>query len=285
MKKWLGKLFQTQLNKKFKSVDSKSSQGELDREVGANKNTLYIELPTFIGNPYALIGQIVQVPKIFGETPDELNGISCPFILHPIKNLKIDELSKLKNPLQRASIIANSEVIAKTSVLKYLNGQIKNTSVFSLLVFDRAIGRVNQNIDSYETAIDEWKSKYMSKYADKHTAILYLITGFVQKEIIRKSYKKMVSSANGGAFTVSVDGELHTSNEDYYLDILFGLEATVLYKHEKIVYQKNTDIDTDSGFIGFITQDKMFSIMEQPKKKNLSTEELFATITNIKVND
>ena len=63
-----------------------------------------------------------------------------------------------------------------------------------------------------------WIQQNDSIINDPEICHLLVVTGMVQKNIIRKKYKKFEVKAKGGAYGLSVNGNLYTSTEDYSLE-------------------------------------------------------------------
>lgn len=213
-----------------KTPETIPSSQDANRFLGLDSNVAYIEADAFSGNPYALLGTVIEIRKQNGKCPDKLNslGVVPEFSAFQIPNIKIDEASKIKEPIKRQSILVDRKLSLEVSFLSYLSAQLDGESSFSLLVFDQAGGLVDRNDASWKTGVDAWKADNQDLMNDSEICFLFAVIGFVQKYIVRKTYKKFDAKAKGGAFGVNIDGSLYTSSEDYSLDIRYGLQPVIL---------------------------------------------------------
>jgi len=195
-----------------------------------NSFTSYVEAEAFVGNPYSLLGRVLEVRKQNGKIPSTLDDpdFSPEFTLFPIAGVKVDESSKIQKPIQRSSIIVNKSISAQVRFLSYLSAELSEKTTFSLMVFDQTMGLVDVNHESWPKGVIEWKERNQDLLEDPEIAYLYTIIGFVQKNVIRKKYEEFDVGAKGGAYGVNVEGKLHTSTEEYSLDIRFGLTPAVI---------------------------------------------------------
>ena len=211
-----------------------TTKEEAFKKLSLDDQTAYIEADSFIGNPYSLLGRVIQIRKINGTCPNILNDpdFKFEFTISPIPNIKIDEASKLKEPILRSSIIVDKNLSLNISFLSYLSAQLDAKSFFSLMVFDQAAGLVNVHDNGWTTSVKQWKEENKDLITDPDICYLFVITGFVQKNIIRKKYIKFEAGTKGGAYGVNINGELSTSTEEYSLDMRFGLTPGILKRPE-----------------------------------------------------
>ncbi|WP_288882987.1 hypothetical protein [Pedobacter panaciterrae] len=198
--------------------------------IGLESNVAYMEAESFSGNPYSLLGTVIEIRKQGGICPDKLNspGVVTEFSPFKIPGIKIDESSKIKEPNKRQSILVNKKLSVDVSFLNYLSAQFEGESSFSLLVFDQANGLVDRDDQSWSDGVGNWKIQNKELFDDDEICYLFAVIGFVQKYVIRKTYKKFDAKAKGGAFGVNIEGSLYTSSEDYSLDIRYGLHPVIL---------------------------------------------------------
>lgn len=206
------------------------SAQDVNRFMGLESNVAYIEADSFSGNPYALLGTVIEVRKQNGVCPDKLNstGVVPEFSAFKIPGIKVDENSKIREPIKRQSILVDQKLSLDVSFLNYLSSQLSGESSFSLLVFDQAGGLVDRDDPSWMDGVNKWKADNQNLFDDEEICYLFAVIGFVQKYVIRKTYKKFDAKAKGGAFGVNIDGSLYTSSEDYSLDIRYGLQPVIL---------------------------------------------------------
>jgi len=207
-----------------------ATKEEATKKLKLDDQTAYIEADAFIANPYSLLGRVIQIRKIDGACPTTLHDPSYKFEFTtlPIPNVKIDESSKLKEPILRSSIIVNKELSLNVSFLSYLSAQLDAKSFFSLMVFDQTTGLVDVRDTSWPASIKQWKQDNQDLITDPEVCYLFAVIGFVQKNIVRKKYIKYEAGAKGGAYGVNINGELSTSTEEYSLDMRFGLTPAIL---------------------------------------------------------
>ena len=189
----------------------------------------YIEADAYIADPYALLGQVMQVRKTNGQCPTSLNHQSSKFEFTPIPvKRKVNENSKLKKREIRSSIIVDKNLSAEVSFLNYLNAQLSANSFFSIPLFDQAAGLVDMHDAEWSANLKQWKNDNQDLLNDPEICYLFVITGFIQKNLVKKKYTKFEAGAKGGAYGININGELATSTEEYSLDIWFGLEPSIL---------------------------------------------------------
>ena len=205
------------------------SKKEAATKLKLEERKVYIEADAYIADPYALLGQVIQVRKVNGECPANFNeaGARYEFTPIPVKR-KVNENSKLKKPEIRSSIVVDKNLSANVSFLSYLSAELSEKSVFSVTLLDQAAGLVDTHHDEWSKNIREWKTDNNDLMDDPEICYLFVVTGFIQKNLMRKKYYKFEAGAKGGGFGINVNGELATSTEEYSLDIWFGLEVAVI---------------------------------------------------------
>jgi hypothetical protein len=189
----------------------------------------YIDAEAFTADPYALLGQVIQIRKQGGKCPTSITDAGFPAELAPYPVVcKVRESSKIKAPELRSSIIVNKALAANVSFLSYLSAELDAETHFSLIVFDQAKGLADTTDSSWRTSLEQWKKENADLINDPEICYLFAITGFVQKNIVRKKYVKFNGKASGGIYGININGELSTSTDDYSLDIKFGLTPVVI---------------------------------------------------------
>ncbi len=203
---------------------------ELFKKVNINDQTAYVIAESFTGNPFLLLGQVIEIRKSGGSCTRNFNETDVPlsFSPFPVTGFKIDEESRLKKPELRSSVVVNKALSAKVGFLSYLSAELDEKSSFSLMIFDQAKGLVNFQDDSWTNGIRKWISENPDIYHDPEICYLYVVSGFVQKNILRKKYVRFEAGTKGGAYGININGELSTSTEDYSLDIIFGLTPAII---------------------------------------------------------
>jgi hypothetical protein len=239
---------------------------EAEKKLGLHKITPYIEADSFTGNPYSLLGRVIEVRKGHGEECP--NSIVDPnsqieFSMTQVVGFEEDKSARLNAPVQRGSIIVNQELSLKLGFLNFLSAQLDTQTTFSLIVFDEAAGLVNTNSILWTNAVNEWKTNNAEIMNDPDVCYVFTVIGFVQKNIIKKRFKEFNVGQQGGFYGLNLDGKLYTSTEDFSLDIRFGLTPAIIKRPQA---QK-----TSMGFV--------------PKKINeLDSNEkaLFSSLNNLK---
>lgn len=198
-------------------------------KLNLRSHTAYIDADPYISNPYALLGMVLQIRKVNGNCPDNLSdpNYQFEFTPFPIKRT-VDELSKLSTPTLRSSIVVDKNLAANVSFLSYLSAELTSENFFSLMIFDQAAGVINQHHSDWPSNVRKWKTDNQDLLNDPEICYLFAISGFVQKNIVRKKYNKFKAGAKGGAYGLNIGGELATSTEEYSLDIKFGVNPIVL---------------------------------------------------------
>lgn len=207
-----------------------ASAEDVQRFAGLESNVAYIEADAFSGNPYAILGTVIEVRKQDGACPVRLNapGVVPDFSLFKIPGIRVDESSRIKEPVKRQSVLVDRKLTLELGFLHYLSAQLDAESSFSLLVFDQAGGLIDRDDDSWMDGVGKWKQQNQDLLEDDEVCYLFAVIGFVQKYVIRKTYRKFDAKTKGGAFGINIDGALYTSSEDYSLDIRYGLQPVTL---------------------------------------------------------
>ena len=189
----------------------------------------FVDADAFIANPYALLGQVIQIRKKDGKCPASLSTGGFPVELTPYPvPRKLDETSKLAKPSLRNSILVDMQLASSVSFLSYLSAELNANTHFSLMVFDQTAGLIDMADPAWRPGLEKWKKENSDLINDPEICYLFAVSGFIQKNIVRKKYIKYTGKMKGGAFGVNINGELSTSTEDYSLDVKFGLTPIVL---------------------------------------------------------
>jgi hypothetical protein len=210
-------------------------QQEAITKLSIRSDTAYIDADPYIANPYGLLGMVLQIRKQNGQCPTNLSdpNFQYEFTPFPIKR-KIDEHSILKEPKLRSSIVVDQNLAANVAFLSYLKAELTSESFFSLMVFDQTAGVIDQQDSDWPENVRVWKQQNQDLLLDPEICYLFAIIGFVQKNIVRKKYKKFKADAKGGAFGLNINGELATSTEEYSLDTKFGILPIILKRPSPI---------------------------------------------------
>jgi hypothetical protein len=187
----------------------------------------YVRDDTFIGNPMALLGQVVEVRKQDGACSPSFQGNST-FSVTPLVGFKVDESSMLRAPSKRDSKIINQQVAASVSFLSTFSAELDSKSVFSVVVFDQAGGRLKDTDPTWQDALTQWQVAHKELLEDATICYLLAVKGVIQKNIIRRKFQEVAGKASGNAYGINVDGKYMSSNEDYSVDVKFGLSMGVI---------------------------------------------------------
>ena len=96
------------------------------------------------------------------------------------------------------------------------------------MVFDQQVGQINDKNPAWTASLRQWKVDNAEIINDPEVCYIYVVTGFVQKNIVRKQYDKFEGKGQAQGYGININGTLATSTEQYSLDIIFGLSASVL---------------------------------------------------------
>ncbi|MDP2724047.1 MAG: hypothetical protein Q8O72_14925 [Bacteroidales bacterium] len=243
------------MNNEVADQTNVANQEETIAKLNLRSHVAYIDAESYIANPYALLGMVLQIRKIDGKCPDNLNDPNFQFEFTPFPILrKVDELSKLTSPLLRSSIVVDKKLAANVAFLSYLSVELSNESFFSLMIFDQAAGIIDQHDAEWPVNVRQWKVDNQDLFDDPEICYLFAISGFVQKNIVRKKYNKFKVGAKGGAYGLNIGGELATSTEEYSLDIKYGINPIVLKRPEPVAKVKKTLLANPS-----IEESRLFS--------------------------
>jgi len=209
---------------------------EANKLLQIKRNQIFIEDDSFIGDPYSLLGRVIEVRSKDGKCDKNVNNGYAEFSAFPIPGVTVNENSKIKQPLKTKSFIVDKKLSLEVGFLSFLNSKLDNESLFSVIVYDQAVGLLKIQDPNYLTGMRMWIQQNENIINDPEICHLLVVTGMVQKNIIRKKYKKFDVKAKGGAYGLSVNGNLYTSTEDYSLDMRFGLS------YQRIPIPSKTDI-------------------------------------------
>ncbi len=204
-------------------------QSKINQLLNIETEIPYVQLEGgFIANPFSLLGRVVEVRKVNGKIPTSVTSANIEFSLLPISGVKMEADSQIKSPILRQSVVVDGNVTANVGLFSYLNAQIDAESVFSINVIDQAGGLVDVQDPSWAAGLTKWKQDNADVLADDDIAYLYVIIGFVQKQIIRKKFKKFDGTAKGGGMGINVEGSLFLSSDEYAMDVRYGLTPAIL---------------------------------------------------------
>lgn len=218
------------MNQDVSSSTSISTGNDLKKRAEISDQSAYIIAESFTGNPSLLLGRVIEVRKNKnGNCPTSISEAegNFEFSTFSITGFDMDDQTRLSNPVLRGSFIVDKNISAQVSFLNYLSSQLDSKSTFSLTIMDQGMGQIIQD-DKWKLAVKTWIDENTSIINDPDICWLYVITGFVQKNIIKKRYVQYETGAKGGAFGININGKLSTSTEDYSLDIIFGLSPAII---------------------------------------------------------
>lgn len=222
-----------------------ATEKELKSKTNVNDQTAYIIADAFSENPTQLLGQVVEIRKTNGECPTNLvNGsdFNFSFSSFPVTGLKIDEKTRQGQPVLRGSIIVDHDLCAQAGFLNFLSAELKQKETFSLIIMDQAKGIVDFQHESWTQGIRKWKEENQDIMNDPEICYLYVVSGFIQKHIIKKKYIQFETGARGGAYGINVDGKLSMSTDQYSLDIIFGLTPSIIKRPTPAVLTKGRGV-------------------------------------------
>lgn len=190
----------------------------------------YIRDDTFIANPAALLGQVVEIRKVGGACPSSLavSEGAATFSNEPLSAFKVDDKSLISTPVKRDSQIVTQQAAATVSFLNYLSSSLDAKSVYSIILFDQSGGRVDDKDATWKTSIQTWVDGHHNIMNDSAICYLWVVKGYIQKNVVRRKFVQAGGSAKGGAYGVNVDGSYHTSTDDYSVDVRFGLSPGII---------------------------------------------------------
>ncbi|MFC7443697.1 hypothetical protein C7H62_0236 [Mesoflavibacter sp. HG96] len=224
------------MNETVAKTETPPAIAEANKLLQIKRNQIFIEDDSFIGDPYSLLGRVIEVRSKNGKCDKDVNNGYAEFSAFPIPGVTVNENSKIKQPLKTKSFIVDKKLSTEVAFLSFLNSKLDNESLFSVIVYDQAVGLLNIQDPSYLSGMRIWIQQNDNIINDPEICHLLVVTGMVQKNIIRKKYKKFEVKAKGGAYGLSVNGNLYTSTEDYSLDMRFGLS------YQRIPIPNKTDI-------------------------------------------
>lgn len=203
----------------------------VEQKLGLDRLVAYVTLDMYNANPYSLLGQVVVIRKKGDKCPQDFFDETASVQLHKYalsyKEHENPE-SRLKNPILRSSIVVTKTHAANIGFLSFLQAQLDDKKSFSIIVTDQASGTIDTSTPKWKEALSTWELDNADVMQDKNVCFVYVVTGFIQKNIIRKTFTEFQAGANGGAYGLNIGGKLYTSNEEYSLDIRYGLFPAIL---------------------------------------------------------
>jgi hypothetical protein len=204
------------------------TEADLRQKFGIDEDLPYIQDDTFINDPTSLLGQVIEIRKVDGKCPGDWKQGKPEFAVVPVAHFAVDPSSVLKTPMKRDSKLITADLAAHVKFLNYLSGELAGNRVISAILFDQAAARAADKDDAWPRAISTWKTNYTDLIKDEAVCYLVVVRGVIQKNLVRRTFSEASGSAAAGAYGVNVDGKYHTSNEDYSVDVRFGLSIGIL---------------------------------------------------------
>ena len=250
------------VNTEVASSQTIVDQTKINQLLNIEEDIPYIKLEGgFIADPFSLLGRVVEVRKVNGKVPDAVSSPNVEFSPFPISGAKVETDSKIKSPILRQSVVINSKIAANVGLFNYLQAEIDDESVFSINVIDQAGGLVDVQDPSWPRGVKQWKIDNADVLADNEICYLYVIIGFVQKQIIRKKFKKFDGSAKGGAMGININCAVYLSSDEYSMDIRYGLTPTILKRPKPVT---NMLVNKSIHGIGVAPEEKaLFSTIQK----------------------
>jgi hypothetical protein len=211
-----------------------ATPASLARLMGPN-DMCYLSDDTFNGNPQALLGQVIVVRAHDGVCPRNVNEGPVPvFALEPLSGHKVDGKSILSSPVKRDSQIVTHDGAASVALLSYLSASLDAKTVYSMILFDQASARVDDQDSSWKAAFKSWMDEHTELLQEPDLCNLSVVKGFVQKNIVLRKFTEVSGGAKGGAYGVNVSGKYHTSTDDYSVDIRYGLSLGTMWQRKAV---------------------------------------------------
>jgi hypothetical protein len=219
------------MNKEIADSVPVATVNEVKSRTGVNNQTAYVIADDFTENPSELLGRVIEVRKsTTGECPSSLSigkDVNFEFSASSVYGFNIDLKTSEAKPMLRSSIIVDDALCGEVGFLNFLSGQLKKNETYSLMVFDQAKGLIKQD-KLWDDARNAWIERNQDKMKDTEICFIYVVTGYTQKNIVKKLYRQLEAGARGGAYGVNINGKLSTSTDQYSLDIVFGLTPGII---------------------------------------------------------
>jgi hypothetical protein len=225
------------MNKEIANSVPVATLKDLQEKIMVNDLTAYIISDPFKSDPSQLLGQVVEIRKSDGVCPASLTkgkNLNFEFSIYPVRGYDSEAKTILSKPELRGSIIVDKKLSAEAGFLNFLSGQLDEKSCFSLMIMDQAEGLINTQHDSWKGAVKAWINDNQDKMNDPEICYIYVVTGFIQKNIIKKKYYQLETLAKGGGWGININGKLSTSSEEYSLDIIFGLSPSIIKRPQTV---------------------------------------------------
>ena len=245
-------------------------------KLGITDGLAYLKADPYIVNPDKLLGEVYLVTSKNDKAPTSLFDENVYFEKYPfpIQGIKVDESSKLKEPILRNSIIVDKKLATSISFLSYLSTELGVNEYFSLMVYDHSSGLIDMQDSSWVKGFSQWKNDNQEIMNDPSVYCIFAATGFSQKNVIRKKFIKYDGKAKGGYFGININGELSTSTDEYSLDVLFGLQPAVIKRF-------SNPPEVRPGLIA--PKDVKSLIIKQEEAEKDTLQELLAALSGAKL--
>ena len=218
------------MNQKIAEKTKVATDNEAKSKLGIDKELIYMKAESYIAYPDKLLGEVYLVKAKKHIRPTSLWDENVEFekSVYPVPGIKVVEKSRLDNPILRQSIIVDKNLSAGIEFLHYLSVELTSNDYFSLMVYDQATGLLDTQDESWRNGIERWKTENADLMQDESICCIFAVTGFSQKNVIRKKYVIFEGKGKGGSFGININGKISTSTDEYSLDFRFGLQPAII---------------------------------------------------------
>lgn len=211
---------------------------EVTKQFGNDNYQTFIKDDSFLGDPNNLLGQVFCIRKDKNNCNSLTSINKVTFEAYAVVDSLLNRGSIDTKPTLRSSRIINKKIAANINFLSYISGGWEEKDIINIQVIDQALARVNED-DKWVRALNKYKSAHKELFQDANICYIFVIKGYVQKNIISKSFKSDSLSSSGGIYGIKVDGKYYHSDESYDLDIVFGLSSSVLKRPSNLTNNKS----------------------------------------------
>jgi hypothetical protein len=195
-----------------------ATRDQINVQFGAASQVLsYLNNDTYLSDPTQLIGCVLVIRQSGSNSRE-----NPTFELMPMSGIELTTGEPRYAKTVR-SLVITKNAAASLSYLAFLNAELEDSNVASVIVNNELIQRVDKKKTSWKTAILAWKEENRELMSDPNVTEILVVEGFVLKSITHKKYS-LVKGKASGFYGVSVGGAYYISNEESNIDYIFGID-------------------------------------------------------------
>jgi hypothetical protein len=121
----------------------------------------------------------------------------------------------------RTSLALTEEAALSAAALTYLSANLKGGKIASVVVSDLKIIRAEDETTNYFQSLGQWLTSY-SGLVNRYYSVM-VVDGALLRSVTGRYYTEYTTDGQTGVFGINVEGSYYYSNEEYFVDYIFGL--------------------------------------------------------------